>query len=205
MKRRLALPALAALPILGGCYYSQHFDVTWVEDVKLHDGSVMAVRLTFLFERLNRFSEFDKSMLRSTTLEFDAGPPHGYVRQIFKGMQPVLLDRFNGRWYVAIEPRGAGDIPAFTGQNWGPPQNKRSQRCARLEGNAFRPIPIAELPEATTHANLVRGLSPREMHALDGSLISLEQSQGLLERYAPRDEDRRIAKPRQMNADSQKE
>lgn len=201
MKRRLVLLVPAVLPMLGGCYYPQYFDVTWDEDVVLHDGTVIAVRLTFQCERLDRFSEFDRSMLRATTLIFDAGPPHGRVTQVFRGMQPVLLDRFEGRWYAVIEPRGAGDIPALTGQDWGPLQNGRSQRCVRLEGLAFRSIPISELPEATTRANLVHGIAPKDMHSLDGTRITLEQSRALLERHVLRDEDRWIRRPRPSTAD----
>jgi hypothetical protein len=180
MNRRTAVTATLALPALTGCYYPQYFDVTWDEEVKLHDGSVIVVNFKFVHERTNRLSKYDRAMLRDTTMTFDAGPPHGRISQTFKRMQPVLLNKYEGEWYAVIVPRGAGANPGVTGQDWGPMQNGNGQWPLRLAGGAFKPMPIVEFPDVIINQNLVRNVPPEEMVAYDGKRIDLDGAKAIL-------------------------
>lgn len=180
MNRRTALTTALALPALTGCYYGQYFDVNWDEEVKLHDGNVIVVNFKFTHERTNRLSKYDRAMLRDTTMTFDAGPPHGRISQTFNRMQPVLLNKYEGDWYAVIVPRGAGDNPGVTGQDWGPMQNGDGQWPLKLTGAAFKPIPIAEFPDAIINQNLVRNVPPEEMASYDGKRIDLDGAKKML-------------------------
>jgi hypothetical protein len=196
VSRRTALITAVALPTLTGCYYPQYFDVTWDEEVKLHDGSVIVVNFKFTHERLSRFSKYDRAMLRDTTMSFDAGPPRGKVSQTFKRMQPVLLNKYQGEWYAVIVPRGSGDSPNLTGQDWGPWQNDRGQWPLKLTSNGFKTMPIAEFPEAIISLNLVRNVLPMEMALLDRKHIDLPGRKAeLIQKHVLYQEDKTLKKP----------
>ena len=171
MNRRTAFMTALGLPTLTGCYYSQYFDVTWDEEVKLHDGSVIVVNFKFVHERLSRFSKYDRAILRDTTMTFDAGPPYGRVTQTFNRMQPVLLNKYEGEWYAVIVPRGAGDSPAVSG--------------------------IAEFPDAIISQNLVRNVPPEEMASYDGKRVDLDGAKAMLvAKHVLHPDDRVLKKPK---------
>jgi hypothetical protein len=196
MNRRTAFAATLALPALAGCYHAQYFDVTWDEEVKLHDGSVIVVNFKFKHERLSRFSKYDHAMLRDTTMTFDAGPPRGRVSQTFNRMQPVLLNKYEGEWYAVIVPRGAGANPGVTGQDWGPMQNGDGQWPLKLTGGAFKPMSIAEFPDAIINQNLVRNVPPEEMASYDGKRLNLDGAKAMLvTKHVLHPDERTLKKP----------
>lgn len=196
MRRRRVLAMMLTLPVLTGCYYPQYFHVTWDEEVKLHDGTVVIVNFKFTHERMNRFSKYDRAMLRDTTMSFDAGPPHGRVTQTFKRMQPVLLNKYDGEWYAVIVTRGAGDIPTLTGQDWGPMQNALGQWPLKLTAGTFKPMPISEFPDAIVAQNLVRNVPPEEMASFDGRRVDLDGVKALLvQKHVLYPDDRTVKKP----------
>lgn len=197
MNRRTAFMTALGLPTLTGCYYSQYFDVTWDEEVKLHDGSVIVVNFKFVHERLSRFSKYDRAILRDTTMTFDAGPPYGRVTQTFNRMQPVLLNKYEGEWYAVIVPRGAGDSPAVSGQDWGPWQNANGQWPLKLVSSAFKTVQIAEFPDAIISQNLVRNVPPEEMASYDGKRVDLDGAKAMLvAKHVLHPDDRVLKKPK---------
>jgi hypothetical protein len=203
MNRRTAVTATLALPALTGCYYPQYFDVTWDEEVKLHDGSVIVVNFKFTHERLSRFSKYDRAMLRDTTMSFDADPPHGKVSQTFKRMQPVLLNKYQGEWYAVIESRGAGYNYHLTGQDWGPMQNAHGQWCLKLTSSSFKTIPMTEFPDAIINQNLVRNVPPMEMASLDGKRLELAGGKArLVEKHVLHPDHKTLKKPQISPAQS---
>jgi hypothetical protein len=203
MNRRTALTTALALPALTSCYYGQYFDVTWDEEVKLHDASVIVVTFKFVHERLSRFSKYDRAILRDTTMAFDAGPSHGRVSQTFNRMQPVLLNKYEGEWYAVIEKRGAGDSPSLTGQDWGPRQTAAAHWPLKLRAGAFKTIPIAEFPDPITSQNLVRNLPPEEMASYDGKRIDLDGAKAMLvTKHVIHPDDRMLKKPKSSTTNS---
>lgn len=173
MNRR-AILSLATLAGLTACSRSQFFNIGWDEEVKLHDGRVIVVNFKFTYERLDRFSDYGRAILRDTVMTFDAGQPLGRVSQAFKRMQPVALDQQDGVWYAVIEPRGAGDSPTISGQDWGPMQNGQGQRTVKLTLGGVKVIPIDEFPDQLIEFNLLREYGPLdELARFDKRLVDL--------------------------------
>jgi hypothetical protein len=196
MNRRTALTTALALPALTSCYYSQYFDVTWDEEVKLYDGSVITVNFKFTHERLSCFSKYERAILRDTTMTFDAGPPYGQISQTFRRMQPVLLNKYDGNWYAVLETRGSGDNPYISGQDWGPHQNAYGQWPLKLTSAGFATIPIAEFPDAIIDQNLVRNVPPEELAVFDHQRVGLAGSKKLLiEKHVLHPDDMTLKKP----------
>lgn len=196
MNIRTVLATAVAWIGLSGCYYPQYFDVTWDEPVRLQDGSVITVNFKFTHERLSRLSRYERAILRDTTMSFDAGPPFGHVSQVFNRMQPVLLNKYEGNWYAVIVPRGSGDVPAISGQDWGPWQNALGQWPLKLTANGFKTIPIAEFPDAIVEQNLIRNVPPDEMAELDKKQLDLSTKQSLVGKHVLHPDDRTLKKSR---------
>lgn len=196
MNRRTVLATTLALATLTGCYYPQYFDVTWDEPVRLHDGTVITVNFKFTHERLNRLSRYEYAILRNTTMSFDAGPPFGRVSQVFKRMQPVLLNRYNGSWYAVIVTRGSGDDPSISGQDWGPRQTAHAEWPLKLTGSGFKTIPMAEFPDEIVAQNLIRNVPPEEMAEFDQKQLDLNDKKLLIAKHVLHPDDKALRKPR---------
>jgi hypothetical protein len=196
MNRRIALVTTLASAALSGCYYPQYFDVTWDEPVRLQDGTVISVNFKFTHERLNRLSRYEYAILRNTTMSFDAGPPFGRVSQVFNRMQPVLLNRYNGSWYAVIVPRGSGDDPSISGQDWGPWQSAHAEWPLKLTGSGFKTIPMAEFPDEIVAQNLIRNVPAEEMAEFDKKQIDLNDKKLLVAKHVLHPEHRTLKKPR---------
>ena len=139
---------------LSGCFQEKFFDIEWDEEVRLMNGRVIVVHVKRTYERLSRQGSRDKyerSIPRSFTLSFDAGPPIGAVTQTFDRMQPTMLDTDGHTWYLAM--MGAGG----TGDSmlkW-PIQPPHSHSLGMLKDSAFSAITVDELPPQFTTANML--------------------------------------------------
>ena len=189
MNRRIALAATLASAALSGCFYPQYFDIAWDEEVKLHDGRVIVIKLKFVYERPSRGSRVSKyggAILRDTELSFDAGPPRGRVTQLFKRVRPVMLDQFEGTWYVVLQGRGGSGSFTTSGQDWGETQNFDGDRIARLGAAGFEPIPIHVLPKQLDTKNLLYDNAPVEALAeFGGTLVDLRAKLTYSQTYPP--------------------
>lgn len=195
MKRRMLL-GIAAFGGLTACSRPQFFNIGWDEEVKLHDGRVIVVNLKFTYERLDRFSEYGKAILRDTVLTFDAGQPLGRVLQVFKRMRPALLNQLDGTWYAVIEEIGAGGSPTISGQDWGPMQTGQGQRTIKLAPNGFTVIPIQEFPDQLVECNLLRDYAPiEELARFDRRLVDLNAKASYSNLYRTHPDDVRLVKP----------
>jgi hypothetical protein len=204
MNRRTAITTALALPALTGCYYDQYFEVSWDEEVKLHDGRVIVVKLKFFYERLSRTSKYGKAILRDTELSFDAGLPRGRVTQLFKRVRPVMLDQFEGIWYVVLQGLGGSDSPKTSGQDWGETQNFYADRIARLGSSGFEAIPIHELPKPLDNKNLLHDYAPvEEWVAFGGRLVDLNTKATYSAKYRPHPSDAKLIRTRPEPAPQQ--
>ncbi len=168
----MLLGTLACWPFLTGFIYPPLFDLSWDEEVQLHDGRAIVVHLKFTYERLSRFSKYGNSILRNTEMSFDAGPPHGRVTQLFRRQQPVMLDQSNGQWYVVLAERG--NINVIRDEDWGPVQAGAGLRVGLLARGRFTPISISLLPEEFNSPNLDYHYGPfEEKVALNGHQLSI--------------------------------
>jgi hypothetical protein len=199
MKRRKLLLPLAIGPLLTGCLWPRLFDFGWDEEVRLHNGQVLIVKVTYTFERLGgiaSFGRYQPSILRDTQIAFDAGGADGWVTQLFKGFHPLLLDESGGRWYVVLTGGHYGNSWHEPGQDWGPAQNFSGQRVAQLVEKTFRPISIADLPAEFAMPNVLPLYAPvPELANLDGKQLTLAQKALYLERYPLGPGDMRFERP----------
>ena len=102
-RRNFALSAMAT-PTLSACFWDKHFDLKWEEEVQLHDGRVIVVRLKYTYERISTsgFTRYENAIPRDTELSFDTGGKGGTVTQLLKGFNPMLLDEKDGVWYLVM-------------------------------------------------------------------------------------------------------
>lgn len=182
-RRRILICAMT-FPIYSGCIYSRYYNLGWEEEVKLQDGSIVLVKLNFKHERRSRTSKYDLAILRETTLTFDSGLPFGKVKQIFTSVQPMLLNKFNGTWYVVIRPEGSTDDLRKSVEEWGRPQTSSYQWPLKLTAEGFRPIQLADFPDQIVDMNLLAYLPPAAMADLDGlTLREGGQKTALMRKY----------------------
>lgn len=182
-----------AFTLLTGFFWPRFFTLQWEEEVQLHDGRVIMVKLKYTYERRGglTFSRYDPSLFREATLTFDGGPSNGIVTQRFMHQRPMALDTSGGDWFVVLQGRAGPDV-----QNWGPPQNGNGQRTARLSGTAFEPTPIANLPPWMNKANLLMDYAPKsELALFDSTRVTLRQKAIYLQKYPLGAIDARIDRP----------
>ena len=195
IKRRGLLMAMLTSPLLTACIWPRFFEFNWDEEVQLHDGRQIVVRMKYMYERVGSgltFDQYDSAMLRETTITFDSGPPNGMVTQLFVHQRPMLLDTENGEWFVVLQGRAGSDV-----QNWGSAQNGNGQRTVQLVGGSFNPVPINKLPEWMTTANILMDYAPeRELAAFNETRLTLAQKTIYLQKYPLDPIDRRIERPR---------
>lgn len=185
MSIRILVVSLFLLPFLSSCTYERFFFISWDEEIKLYDGTIIVVNFNFKHERLNNSSKYEHSILRDTTISFDAGAPFGRITQEFRRMQPVLINRYQGAWYAVITPRGLGDNPYVTGQDWGEIQNKNGQWPLKLTSEGFKTIRLAEFPSEIVVMNLLTSTPTLEEVALNGKLLKLDGVKGDLTKKHP--------------------
>lgn len=104
MNRRAIVGTLAATALLGACGFTDEYALSWDEEVLLHDGTMIVVRVTRYFTRDFQLPTFQlQYYLRDMQIEFDAGPPWGKYRRRFTGYEEVaMVDRKDGNWYLII-------------------------------------------------------------------------------------------------------
>lgn len=110
MRRRALLGATASALLalaLGGCGFRGEYNLSWDEEVLLHDGEMIVVHVTRHFWRDFQLPTFQSFyILRDMEIAFDAGPPWGRYRRRFIGYSEIyMIDREGGSWYIGI----AGD------------------------------------------------------------------------------------------------
>lgn len=200
MNRRELLLGMAGAPLLTGCLWPRFFDLGWDEEVRLTDGRVIVVKLKYTYERLSQatLNQYDRAILRNTTLSFDAGPPNGVVTQLFMGVRPALLDQRYGKWYMVLNGGNYTYSTNNAGQDWGPGQNFVEQRVAELVSGTFSPISIKQLPAELTVPNLLLQYAPvQELASFDGQRLTLVKKGEYLQRYPLGPGDRRIERPQE--------
>jgi hypothetical protein len=154
MKGRV--PIAMMLAIASGCFilyvalfgiYPRYFDISWDEEVRLHDGSVIVVNVKDTYERQgSRLSRYADAVRRRTQVAFDAGP--GFGRITFSTRLGIrLLDRVERTWYVVLFGQGPfGNYPDETPVQWGHDFSKSEERLAKLQNGRFMPISWDEAP-----------------------------------------------------------
>lgn len=182
---------------LSGCLYSRYFDLEWDEEVLLHDGRVVVVRLKHTYERLQQgLTPYSGTILaRDTTLTFDGGGGVGLVTQLFKGFHPMFLGQHNGNWYTILYGGDYYKSNEIPGQNWGLNWYESGQ-VAMLQGGKFVPISLHDLPLVFTKPNMLYLRGRVSEHAeFDGGRVTLKEKATWLAKYPAGWTDATIRRP----------
>lgn len=145
--------AIVALALLWRGY-PRVFELSWDEEVQLHDGRVVVVGRSIQYERLGRWSRYDSTIPRRETLRF---VPEGesQPREVsFPNLRLKVFDVHGGVNYLVLTPtsgrsRNPEDSPFPVGE---PPGN---YRVLRWTGDRFVQMPLKDLPAAIVDANLL--------------------------------------------------
>jgi hypothetical protein len=187
MNRRSFFGISLFTSLLSGCLWRKNFDLEWEEEVLLHDGRVIVVKIKHTYERLRpgitRYG--GQNIPRDTTLTFDAGGSTGTVTQLFKGYQPMFLGQHEGVWYVTIAGGDYYRSKEIPGQNWGLHWYDCSP-AAKLVGARFEPISIHDLPALFEKPNLLLLYGTAEEHAaFDGGRVTLAKKLEWVQKHPP--------------------
>lgn len=200
MSRRTWLAAAAATPLLSGCFWPRFFDLSWDEEVQLHDGRVIVVKLKYTYERLGAsFKRYIPSILRATEISFDAGEPIGRFTQVFQKHRVVVFERLNNKWYFLLETRGAPQIlktDAGYQEEWGSSENSSGHKCWSLgEGGLMRAF-INELSDDALKVNILMDYAnAEELAEFGGTRVTLARKALYAQKYPLDPPHMRIQRP----------
>ena len=207
LKLKHVLAALAIAVVLGVTYvmnfglYPRFFDISWDEEVQLHDGRVIVVHVKNTYERRNRkAAEYDEisSQFRQKELSFERSLGQTYT---LKTRMPIsYLGQFGEKWYVVISGQGPyGNFPDEMPDHWGMDYTTREQRIAVLDNEAFRPISWEMAPAELRKMNLMQSAFFKEFLIWRGYKLTLSQKLAFDKKYPTPDQDN-ITRPIRMNA-----
>lgn len=196
MKRRTLLASVATVPMVTGCFWDKYFDLSWDEEVQLHDGRVIVVKLKHTYERLHReFGPYTSAIPRDTELSFDAGGTTGRVTQLFKGFHPKFIGQYDHVWYTIIYGSHYYKSNEIPNQNWGLNWYD-CDRVAVLQGTQFKPQSIHDLPLAFEKQNLLLLYGDASEHAqFNGKRVTLRDKAAWLLKHPPGYGDAAICRP----------
>lgn len=182
MKRRALLASTLNVPLLTGCWRARFFDLGWDEEVLLHDGRLIVVKLKYTYERLGTgltLDKYDPSILRNTELSFDAGHPIGQFSQLFRRHRVDMIEQFNGKWYFLLETAGAPLVlETNTGWNeeWGSTENSSGHKCWSLDKTGLVHASINDLPDGVLKINVLIDYAPaKELAIFAATRVTLSQ------------------------------
>lgn len=109
MKRgiKYTLLGLLAIMVIGATYmlnfglYPRFFDISWDEEVQLHDGRVIVVHVKRTYERFSKFERW-RGVQRDTEISFDAGGTIGRFTKKFQRYDIDFLHEKDGQWYIYL-------------------------------------------------------------------------------------------------------
>jgi hypothetical protein len=156
--------------------YPRLFELSWEEEVRLHDGRVVVVGRSIQYERLDRWSKYDGTIPRTETLRF---VPEGESQQrevSFPNLRLFVFDIHGGVSYVVLTGTtgrsGMADHSSFAEGE--PPGD---YRVLRWTGDRFVQIPLKDLPTAIVDANLLWNDASTVVKPYEGRRLALSVKQ----------------------------
>jgi len=197
--RRTWLAAAAATPLLSGCFWPRFFELDWDEEVQLHDGRVILVKLKYTYERLgSSFKRYIPSILRATEISFDAGESIGRFTQVFQKHRIDIVEQVNGKWYLLLEQVG-GLLAVQTSSGWveawGSAENSSGHKCWSLDENGFVQASLNDLPDSALKVNVLIGVPAEQLSVFDSQRVTLMQKKDYLQMYPLNPSEYRIERP----------
>ena len=206
MQRRGLVLATLSTPLLTACPWPQFFDIGCDEDVQLHDGRVIVVKVKYTYERLGALTvdRYEPSILRNTEFSFDAGSPIGRFSQLFQKHRVNIVEYVNGKWYLLLQTRGGLLTVEKEGKReevFGSMQNGSGYKCWSLDENGFVQASMNDLPDPLLKINMLMDYAPaRVLAILDGTRVTLSQKNELRISFPFNPSDQRIERPQTNNA-----
>ncbi len=158
------------------------FTLGWDEDVLLHDGSVIVVKVKYTYERLGTLyliNRFEPSIMRTTQFAFDAGPLIGQFAQTFDRHRVDVVERVGKRWLLLLQTSGGAfmvETPQGRVEDWGPKEDGSGHKCWVLDDKGLAPARMEDLPQGVTEPNMLMDNVPiKELARLDGTHVTLKQ------------------------------
>jgi hypothetical protein len=187
--------------MITGCPWPRFFDIGWEEEVQLHDGRTILVRVKYKYERLGNslFDRYDQTILRSTEFSFDAGPGIGRFSQLFQKHRVNHIEQFKGQWYLLLQTRGeALMLKDETGwrEDWGQAQTSSGYKCWALDKQGLTRASINDLPKEMLNINMLMDYAPvSELAALDGTRVNRSQKADFVQKHPLNPSDIQLARP----------
>jgi hypothetical protein len=194
--RRMALAAVTAAAMLAGTGpsmatlsgfgWDRFFELSWEEEVQLHDGRVIVVRMKQSYERLGTsLTRYGGRIIsRDTTLTFAAGGSTGVVTQLFKGFSPLFLGQHEGTWYAVLWGGYYANSRKLPGQDWGELEGPSGQWAIKLVDGKWVPISMSNLPDQFQRPNMLMLYGEVAEHAeFDGKRVTLADKRAWSEKH----------------------
>lgn len=159
------------------------------------------VSLKYTYENLGGFFDrYERAILRSTEIAFDAGERIGRFSQSFDHHRVDMIQAVGDHWYLVLETRGGPPSHRLDNgtyeQIWGPVENALGQKCWRLDDRGFRRASLLDVPEPLLKPNLLMDYVPvRQLAALDGTRVSLAAKAALESQFPVAPPAGRIERP----------
>lgn len=197
MKLRILSLGIAAISTLAGCLWDKHFDLTWDEEVQLHDGRVIVVKVTHTYERLRReLGRYTSAIPRDTELSFDAGDATGRVTQLFKGFHPMFLGQYEGTWYAVLYGGYYYKSRELPGQDWGELEGPYGQWAIKLDKGKWQPVSMGRLPAIFQEPNMLILKGNAGEHAeFSGKTVTIQNKQAWIALHPYGYADVRLTRP----------
>jgi hypothetical protein len=197
MNRRTFLASSTAVPLLSGCFWDKQFDLSWEEEVLLHDGRVIVVKLKHTYERVHRrLGRYAGAIPRDTELSFDAGGTVGKALQLFKGFHPMFLGQYQEAWYAVLYGSYYNRSRELPGQDWGDLEGPYGQWAIKLVEGKWLPISMSNLPSVFQQPNMLILKGEADEHAsFDGKRVTLQDKQAWLAKHPYDYGDIRLTRP----------
>lgn len=184
--------------MLSGFGWDRFFDLSWEEEVQLHDGRVIVVKIKQSYERLGtsltRYG--GRIITRDSTLTLDAGGSTGVVTQLFKGFSPMFLGQYERVWYAVLSGAYYANSRKLPGQDWGELEGPSDQWAIKLVDGKWVPISMSNLPEPFQRPNMLMLYGEASEHAeFDGKKVTLSDKRAWAEKHPLGPSDIRLMRP----------
>ncbi len=190
MNRRKVLGAAVGASFLSGCVADPLFSFAWTEEVQLHDGRIILVRVKRRYRRLGLLilrKRHEPVRFLSTEISFDAGVPIGFFSHVFESHVVVTIEHVNEKWFLILEQRYGAiyeKTPAGLKEKWGEAEDWYGHKFLRIDAAGLVPAPPSEFGGEYLKPNMLMDNADTDVLAeLDNGFLSLKRKQELVNGY----------------------
>jgi hypothetical protein len=192
MKRRTLLAASATAPFLSGCIYPDLYEISYEEEVQLHDGSMIWVSFTRFWKRrsfsMDQYPKLAFSL--GQQFSFDPGNSTGRFSYRFNAGGLNFLHRKNGFWYIGYMGAESDKTTALGSMKILP-----FVAILKPDGSIAKPNSWSEIPaEFVTHNVLPITPDPSWLGQFNGKKLSHAKKMAHWKQFPTGSDDQRIVR-----------